>query len=132
MLRRLRVAVGAAVVLIAPLLFFLAVFILQGSGNAWLWVIEAVVLLAVMLAPRAILLAVARRYEYRADQTAAELLGSPNPVIAFLDWLPTVSRDDRWPLPVRPWTAAHPSTAARRQAMLRRDVGPSGQASEGR
>lgn len=132
MLRRLRVAVGAVVVLISTLLFFLAVFILQGSGNAWLWAIEAVALLAVMLAPRVVLLAVVRRYEYRADQTAAELLGSSGPVIAVLDWLPTVGRDDRWPLPVRPWTSAHPSTAARRQAMLRHDVDLLGQASEGR
>ncbi len=129
-LRRLRVAVGAAIVLISTLLFFLAVFIVEGSGNSWLWVIEAVALLAVILAPRAILLTVARRYEYRADQTAAELLGSSGPVIAFLDWLPTVGRDDRWPLPVRAWTAAHPSTAARRHAMLRRDESVAGRPSE--
>lgn len=123
MFQRLKVGAIAAIVL-ASIAFF-ALFTLQllhGTGNWWLWVIEVVAWLALTLTPRLILLAIARREEFEADRKAATLLGSPDPVIAFLDWVATLTRDNRWPIPLRPWMSTHPSLAARREAMLRSHV----------
>jgi Zn-dependent protease with chaperone function len=131
MFRRLRVGATAMIVL-ASIAFF-AVFttqFLEGTETWWLLAIEVLAWFALVLTPRAILLAIARREEFEADRSAATLLGSPDQIIAFLDWVSTVTRSDPWPSPLGLWMATHPSLAARREALLRRPVSLSGQSSE--
>jgi Zn-dependent protease with chaperone function len=89
------------------------------AGRWWLWPIWAAAWLAAIVGPRVALLAILRRQEYAADRTAATLLGSPDPVVAFLDWVSSHGGElPAAPLPVRLWNATHPSNAARRQAVL--------------
>jgi Zn-dependent protease with chaperone function len=111
----------AAIALI-PLasLGFIGALILQiKSPNPWLLAIESVIWLIGMLAPRLILLAVSRRLEYQADRKAVSLLGSADPVVAVLDWIPLHSVPDSTPFILRLWGSTHPSPRARRDALLR-------------
>jgi len=116
--RRLKFAAVASTPLMS--LGFVGALILQiKRPNPWLLLIESVIWLAAMLAPRAILLAVSRRLEYQADRAAVTLLGSPDPVVAVLDWIPLHSAPDRTPLILRLWGSTHPSPNARREALLK-------------
>jgi Zn-dependent protease with chaperone function len=103
-------------------------------GRWWLWPLWGVAWLAAIVAPRIAILAILRRQEYAADRAAATLLGSPEPVLAFLDWVS--SRGGEVPatsMPVRIWTATHPSNAARRKALLAGAPGSAvSQSSQGR
>jgi Zn-dependent protease with chaperone function len=116
--RWLRVGVLAA----ASLSFILvsAVFAAETlAGRWWLWPFWFAAWLITIVAPRIVLLAILRRQEYAADRAAAALLGSPDPVVALLDWLSAHGGGlSRAPLPVRLWNATHPSNAARREAVL--------------
>jgi Zn-dependent protease with chaperone function len=116
--RRLKFAAVASIPVMS--LGFVGALILQiKSPNPWLLLIESVIWLAAMLAPRAILLAVSRRLEYQADCKAVSLLGSPDPVVALLDWIPLHSVPDSTPLILRLWGSTHPSPNARREALLK-------------
>jgi Zn-dependent protease with chaperone function len=79
--------------------------------------IESVILVAAMLSPRAILLAIARRYEYQADRWAVTLLGNPGAGNSFFDWIAAFGRPVLMPLPLRLWGSTHPSDVERRRAL---------------
>jgi Zn-dependent protease with chaperone function len=116
--RRVTVAAVASIPLMS--LGFIGALILQvQSPNLWLLLIESVIWLTGILAPRAILLAVSRRLEYQADRKAVSLLGSPDHVVALLDWIPRHSLPDSRPLILRLWGSTHPSPNARREALLK-------------
>jgi Zn-dependent protease with chaperone function len=115
---RLKFLVIAAVLLIA--IGFGGVLISQivKDTNPWLVTIESVIWVAAMLSPRAILLAVARRYEYQADRWAVTLLGNPGAGNSFFDWIAVFGRPVRMPLPLRLWGSTHPSDVERRRELL--------------
>ena len=105
-------SVGAiwAIVLAATI----AIVVLLRTGLSWLWPAPAAAALCLLVLTRAIPLAVMRRQEYEADRVAATLVGGPDSVIAFLDWVSSHGGDKR----SKPWYATHPSNAARRHALL--------------
>jgi len=105
----LLMAIGFGVVLMSQIV---------KDANPWLLTIESVIWVAATLSPRAILLAVARRYEYQADHMAVTLLGSSDPGVAFFDWLAAFGRPVLMPLPLRLWGSTHPSNVERRRALL--------------
>src|SRR5258708_4306092 len=80
--RRNRRRLGFALIAANPLLgigfFVVLASQVVSDTNPWLLGIEFVILIAAMLSPRAIILAVARRHEYQADRWAVTLLGSPD------------------------------------------------------
>ena len=117
-LRRLRFLGIAAILLVA--IGFGVVLMSQTvkHANPWLLTIESVVWVAATLSPRAILLAVARRYEYQADRMAVTLLGSSDPGVEFFDWIAAFGRPVLMPLPLRLWGSTHPSNADRRRALV--------------
>lgn len=116
-IRRLRFLLIAAILLMAIGFGWILIPQVVNDANPWLLLIESVVWLAAMLSPRAILLAVARRYEYQADRMAVTLLGSSDPGIALFDWIAAFARPAPLPLPLRLWGSTHPSNAARRRAL---------------
>jgi len=105
-------SVGAiwAIVLAATI----AMVVLLRTGISWLWPAPAAAALCLLVLSRAIPLAVMRRQEYEADRVAATLVGGPDAVIAFLNWVSSHGGDKR----SKPWYATHPSNAARRQALV--------------
>src|SRR5229473_1570143 len=109
--RRLRFLLFAAIVLIAIGFFMVLGPQLVDDRNPWLLVIESVIFIAAMLSPRAVALAVARRYEYQTDRMAVTLLGSSDPGVAFFDWIAAFGRPVLMPLPLRLWGSTHPSDA---------------------
>ena len=117
-IRRLRFLMIAAILLLV-IGFDLILFpqVVNGA-NPWLLLIESVVWLAAIMSPRAILLAVARRYEYEADRMAVTLLGSSDPGVALFDWIAAFARPAPLPLPLRLWGSTHPSNAARRRELV--------------
>jgi len=88
------------------------------DANPWLLTFESVIWIATMLSPRAILLAVARRYEYQADRWAVTLLSDPGAGNSLFDWMAASTRRVLMPLPLRLWGSTHPSDVARRRALL--------------
>jgi Zn-dependent protease with chaperone function len=82
------------------------------------WMFAMPVLLAGLLVPRTVQLAILRRQEYDCDRRAARLLGDAGPVVAFLDWIPDHIRPIHRSRIGRLWNATHPSPAARRRAVL--------------
>src|SRR5260370_6093876 len=79
----LLMAIGFGVVLMSQIV---------KDANPWLLTIESVIWVAATLSPRAILLAVARRYEDQADHMAVEVLGSSRPRASFFCWFSRFSR----------------------------------------
>ena len=81
--------------------------------HSWAPLIEFLAVVAVVLASLFVATWFSRRQELRADRRAAELLGSPDPVIAML-------RRIQAQHPVEPWWLAiwtHPLTATRIKAL---------------
>ena len=119
--RRIIRRLGFALMATTPLIGigFFAVLIPQivHDANPWLLLIESVIWLAAVLSPRAIILFVARRYEYQADRKALTLVGNPHTAVAFFDWIATF-KPYLMPLPLRLWGSTHPPNVARRQALL--------------
>lgn len=118
--RRRWLRVGALAAASLSFILLSAVFAVETLGGRWwLWPFWAAAWLITIVAPRIALLAILRRQEYAADRAAAALLGSPDPVVAFLDWISAHGGGlPPAPLPLRLWNAAHPSNAARREAVL--------------
>jgi Zn-dependent protease with chaperone function len=117
-IRRLGFALIAAIPLMGIGFFAVLSTQLVNDTNPWLLLIESVIFIAAMLSPRAVILAVARRYEYQTDRMAVTLLGSPDPGVAFFDWIAAFGRPVLMPLPLRLWGSTHPSNVARRRALL--------------
>ncbi len=117
-MRRLRFLLIAAILLIT--IGFIAVLgpQLVNDRNPWLLLTESVIFIAAMLSPRAVILAVARRNEYQTDRMAVTLLGSSDPGVAFFDWTAAFGRPVLMPLPLRLWGSTHPSSVARRRALV--------------
>jgi Zn-dependent protease with chaperone function len=119
--RRIRRRLGFALIAVIPLasVGFGLVLGLQivRDANPWLLLVESALWLTVILSPRAILLALARRGEYQADRMAVRLLGSPDGAVAFFDWAATL-KPYVMPLPLRLWGSTHPSNATRRRVLL--------------
>ena len=84
------------------------------TAPRWLWPAPVAAALCMLILTRAIQLVVVRRQEYEADRVAAKLVGSPEPLIAFLDWVSSHGGDQG----AKVWDATHPSNAARRKALL--------------
>jgi Zn-dependent protease with chaperone function len=116
--RRMMLAWTIAVLLIGIASFGLGVKLIY-DGPPWTWALALVADLAAIAGVRAVQLATLRRQEYEADLLAARLAGSPDHVVASLDWMATQVRFQRQPFPLNLWNATHPSIAARRRAVLR-------------
>jgi Zn-dependent protease with chaperone function len=84
------------------------------SAPRWLWPAPVAAALCMLILTRATQLVVVRRQEYEADRVAAKLVGSTEPLIAFLDWVSSHGGDQE----AKVWDATHPSNAARRKALL--------------
>jgi Zn-dependent protease with chaperone function len=117
-IRRLRFLVIAAILLIAIGFGVVLISQIVKDANPWLLTIESVILVAAMLSPRAMLLAIARRYEYQADRWAVTLLGNPGAGNSFFDWIAAFGRPVLMPLPLRLWGSTHPSNVERRRALM--------------
>jgi Zn-dependent protease with chaperone function len=117
-IRRLGFVVVATIPLMAIGFFVVLGPQVVNETNPWLLMIESVIFIAAMLSPRAVTLAVARRYEYQADQLAVTLLGSFDPGVAFFDWIAAFGRPVLMPLPLRLWGSTHPSNVERRRALM--------------
>jgi Zn-dependent protease with chaperone function len=117
-IRRLRFLLIAAILVIAIGFGVVLMSQIVKDANRWLLTIESVIWVAAMLSPRAILLAVARKYEYQADRMAVSLLGSLDPGVAFFDWVDAFWRPALQVLPLRLWGSTHPSNVERRRALV--------------
>jgi Zn-dependent protease with chaperone function len=117
--RRLRNATVAAIWVIAVSGIVVLSVLMSNTPLAW-WVPAVPALLAALFVPRTVQLAILRRQEYDCDRRAAELLGGPGAVVAFLDWIPAHTRPIHRSRIARLWNATHPSPAARRRAVLAR------------
>jgi Zn-dependent protease with chaperone function len=84
------------------------------TAPRWLWPAPVAAALCLLILTRAIQLVVLRRQEYEADRLATKLLGSLEPLIAFLDWVSSHGGDQG----AKVWDATHPSNAARRKALI--------------
>ena len=84
------------------------------TAPRWLWPAPVAAALCMLILTRATQLVVVRRQEYEADRVAAKLVGSTEPLIAFLDWVSSHGGDQG----TKVWDATHPSNAARRKALL--------------
>lgn len=118
---RLRLRIATVVAIWLPVAFaivFAGEQIASGIVSPWwVWVLVAAACLVVMLAPRAVQLAVYRRQEFEADRMTVELLGTSAPLVAWFDWVAANTKPVNKALPVRLWTTKHPSTTARRRAL---------------
>jgi Zn-dependent protease with chaperone function len=117
-IRRLGFVVVAAIPLMGIGFFLVLASQVVNETNSWLLVIESVIFIATMLSPRAVILSVARRYEYQADHLAVTLLGSSDPGVAFFDWIAAFGRPVLMPLPLRLWGSTHPFNVERRRALM--------------
>src|SRR5260370_8791093 len=117
-IRRLIFLGIAAILLMAIGFGVVLMFQIVKDANPWLLTSESLIWVAATPSPRAILLAVARRYEYQADHMAVTLLGSSDPGVAFFDWLAAFGRPVLMPLPLRLWGSTHPSHLERRRALF--------------
>jgi Zn-dependent protease with chaperone function len=117
-IRRLRFLLIAAILLVWIGFGVVLMSQIAEDANPWLLTIKYVIFIAAVLAPRAILLAVARRYEYQADRWAVALLGNPGAGNSFFDWSATSARRVLMPLPLRLLGSTHPSDVARRRALM--------------
>jgi Zn-dependent protease with chaperone function len=117
-IRRLGFVVVATIPLMAIGFFVVLGPQVVNETNPWLLMIESVIFIAAILSPRAVILAVARRYEYQADQLAVTLLGNSDPGVAFFDWIAAFGRPVLMPLPLRLWGSTHPSNVERRRALM--------------
>src|SRR6266851_10486057 len=115
--RRLTFALIAAIPLVSIGFGLVVGRQIVSDANPWLLLIESVIWVAVVLSPRAIILAVARRGEYQADRLAVTLLGSPDSAAAFFDWLAAL-KPYVMPFPLRLWGSTHPSNISRRRELL--------------
>lgn len=115
--RRLLVVAGTAGMALLLAGYVAGLWLIFTFG-AWLLPIVIAGWLVSIVAIRATLLLVMRRREYQVDRVAAGLLGSTEPVVAFLDWFDAHTPSKQAPLPLRLWKATYPSNAARRQALL--------------
>jgi Zn-dependent protease with chaperone function len=118
MMRRLRFLLIAAILLIAIGFFAILGPQLVNGRDPWLLLIESVIFVAAMLSPRAVILAVARKGEYKADRMAVTLLGSSDPGVAFFEWIAAFGRPAFQPVPLRLWGSTHPSNVERRRALV--------------